>query len=124
MRFDWDKIIGKIRLRSRLEFVSDYLHQENLYENGALFSQLIKYQDDKLKCVFQLACFDTEILEYLYEYDVDGAMCSAVLSGNDIYYNLLLSVAFLKKIKVQSKISGWLQENDKMKISLQISTSL
>jgi hypothetical protein len=123
IRLDWIQRSELLKFQTRLEYGSKYLTEEKIYSGGYLFSQLLKFKSEFFTSALQIGCYDSDVLLYLYEYNVDGAMSNAILSGNDIYFNLLISVVPKQFLKLQSNISGTIKNNDKMKICFQIMTS-
>jgi len=124
IRVDWTQRFDFLSIRSRIEMISEYLPEENNYKRGYLYSQLFKYKIEDFACTAQIASYDADLLMYLYEYDVDGALDNSVLKGNDIYYDLLFSIKPVSSIKLQFKTSGLLKNKDKMDMVFQIITSL
>jgi hypothetical protein len=121
-RLDWIKQYNNIKLQTRFELASEYLPLEKIFKKGYLFSQLLKYNSELYSFALQVATLDSDLLFYLYEYNVDGALSNALLKGNNIFYNLVAGVKPFNFLKLQLKTSGILKDNDKMKLVFQVMT--
>ncbi|KQC03869.1 MAG: hypothetical protein APR54_02275 [Candidatus Cloacimonas sp. SDB] len=119
-RLDWIKQYNNIKLQTRFELASEYLPFVKIFKKGYLFSQLLKYNSGFFSIALQIAATDSDLLFYLYEYSVDGALSNAILKGNNIYYNLMAGVKPVDFLKLQLKTSGILKDNDTMKLIFQV----
>ncbi len=122
LRTDWWQLIANCRFKNRLEFVSEYLPEEKIWEKGFLAYQQIKFQYKNLETVGQIAAFHSQVLHYMYEYNVDGIMQNSILSDDGLFYFLLVKFHFSEHFEIQSKISDFWDRKEKQKIYLQLIT--
>jgi hypothetical protein len=121
-RVDWWQDQGNFRMKSRLEFTSEFLREDRIFEHGILAYQQIKYKTGNLEVVAQVSVYHTEVLIYMYENSIDGIMQNSIFSGDGIYSYLLFKYNVFKHFEMQFKISDELIEENKMRLYFQMIT--
>jgi hypothetical protein len=121
-RIDWWQDRGGFRLKSRLEFTSEYLREDKIFEHGILTYQQLKYKAGKIEVVAQVSVYHTDVLIYMYENSIDGIMQNSILSDDGIYSFLLLKYNIFEHFEMQFKISDELIEKNKMRLYFQMIT--
>ena len=122
-RIDWWQDSGNFRLKTRLEFTTEYLKEDRISEHGILAYQQVKYKADKAEAVAQVSVYRTDVLIYMYESNIDGIMQNSILSGDGIYSYFLVKFNVFKNFEMQFKISDTLTEEDKMRLYFQVITT-
>jgi len=119
-RLDWKQETGHIQFCTRISYVTEYISDDKYFANGLLLAEILKFRSGKVSCTCQVAGFSSNLLLYLYEYDVDGKMSTCALKHNDTYYNFLISYRLFPYLTFQFKISGLLANKDKSTLCFQI----
>jgi len=124
MRLDFWQKIGKMRLKTRGEFVTEYLQNEQIWERGILAFQQLKWKQKMFETIMQITVYHSTVLHYMYENSVDGVMENAILSGDGICSFLLLKYKFSPSMQLQFKISEDWQQPKETKFYLQLVSNL
>jgi len=125
LRCDWWQRIAEVTLKTRAEFVSEYLSEEKIYGKGLLFYEQLKYDRNKIHIVAQITAFKTvlepfKVKHYMYENNVAGVMQNSVFSGDGFASYLLVRYDLIDSIQLQAKISDCWQQKEKMRIFVQL----
>jgi len=119
-RADWWQFIDDLRFKTRCELVTEYLPDEQIHKAGFLAYEELKYKIDKLSLIGLVAVYHSDVLHYMYEHNVDGIMQNSILKGDGFYSYFMLTYKILANFEIQFKVSDHWDENDKMRIYLQI----
>jgi hypothetical protein len=128
LRIDWWQKLSDITLKTRTEFVSEYLPEDEVYTSGWLMYEQFKWKTKKLELITRITVYHSDtspfkVKHYMYENNVNGIMQNSVLSGDGINTFLLLKYKLLKNIEIQFKLSDAWYDQDKMRIFFQILSS-
>jgi len=103
------EVSNKLRLRSRLEFISYHLDEMNIKEKGLMafqdvrFSPLQNLSINGRIILFQTDSFNSAVYEY--ENDLQGILSNVALYGTGIRWYLMIKYKPLKFISLSAKYS-------------------
>lgn len=128
LRIDWWQQLTRLIMKTRLEFVSEYLPEDKVYAKGWLFYEQAKIKLNKLQIIAQISvyhsvCEPFKVKHYMYENNVRGIMQNSVFSGDGIASYLLLKYDIYPNLRLEAKVSDRWQTADKMRFFLQMSGS-
>ncbi len=123
IRADWWQNINNFRFKTRCEFITEYLKNENIHKSGILAYEEIKWKIDKITLIGQVSVYHSDVLHYMYEHNVDGIMQNSILKGDGAYSYFVLKFNILQELELQFKISDHWNTKDKMRIYLQVVSS-
>lgn len=123
IRVDWWQNISNFRFKTRCEFVTEYLANDNIYKSGILAYEEIKWKINKLTLIGQVAVYHSDVLHYMYEHNVDGIMQNSILKGDGAYSYFVFKYNFIKDIELQFKVSDHWNTKNKMRLYLQVVSS-
>ncbi len=123
IRVDWWQNINNFRFKTRCEFLSEYLPNDNIHKSGILAYEEIKWKIDKLILIGQISVYHSDVLHYMYEHNVDGIMQNSILKGDGVYSYFVLKYNVLKDIELQFKVSDHWNTKDQMRFYLQVISS-
>ncbi|HPR17896.1 MAG TPA: hypothetical protein PLD62_06595 [Candidatus Cloacimonadota bacterium] len=123
-RLDWWQKFTALTLKTRAEFVNEYLSEDKVYASGFLLYEQLKLQREYFELIAQITCFKSDtkpfkVKHYVYENNVDGIMQNSVFSGDGVASYLLIRFNFSEKFSLQTKISDTWQEAGKMRFFCQ-----
>lgn len=119
-RFDLSQEIKPFTLKNRVEFSTEYLPTEKIWDCGKLFYSQLSYNNDKIQLIGRVAVYHSEVLLYMYENNVSGIMQNRILSGDGITSFFLLKAKILRQFELQFRISNELTKKDQMQFILQL----
>ncbi len=123
IRTDWWHNINNFRFKTRCEFVSEYLANDNIHKSGILTYEEIKWKIDKFTLIGQVSVYHSDVLHYMYEHNVDGIMQNSILKGDGAYSYFVMKYNILTNMELQFKVSDHWNTKDKMRMYLQIVSS-
>ena len=123
IRADWWQNINNFRFKTRCEFVTEYLANDNIHKNGILAYEEIKWKIDKLTIIGQVSVYHSDILHYMYEHNVDGIMQNSILKGDGAYSYFVLKYSIIENMELQFKVSDHWNAKDKMRVYFQVMSS-
>ena len=123
IRTDWWHNINNFRFKTRCEFVSEYLANDNIHKSGILTYEEIKWKIDKFTLIGQVSVYHSDVLHYMYEHNVDGIMQNSILKGDGAYSYFVMKYNILTNMELQFKVSDHWNRKDKMRMYLQIVSS-
>lgn len=121
-RFDWSNDQSSFSLKHRLEYTYEYIVNEKIFEKGYLVFSQLSYKSSIFQLIFRIAAYNTDVLIYMYENNVDGIMQNRIFSGDGFYAFGLTKIKLNSKVELQAKISNILSESDNLKLYLQLIT--
>jgi len=125
LRLDWWQKLTPVTLKTRTEFVSEYLPENKVYTNGYLMYEQLKWKTEKLVLIAQITVFRSDtspfkVKHYVYENNVSGVMQNSVLSGDGIASYLLIKCDLWKNIELQCKAADVWGVKNKMRLFFQV----
>ncbi|MDO9578621.1 MAG: helix-hairpin-helix domain-containing protein [Candidatus Cloacimonadales bacterium] len=125
LRLDWWQKLNTVTLKTRGEFVSEFLPEDKVYTSGYLMYEQLKWQSKKLEFITQVTVYRSDtspfkVKHYVYENNVDGVMQNSVLSGDGIASYLLVKYKLGKNLELQFKISDEWQVPARRRLFFQI----
>lgn len=125
LRFDWWQKLAVITLKTRTEFVCEYLPEDKVYTSGYLMYEQLKWKAKNLELIAQVTVYRSDtspfsVKHYVYENNVDGVMQNRVLSGDGIASYILLKYKLKKNLDIQLKLSDEWKVPDRMRLFFQI----
>ncbi len=120
IRIDWWQNINNFRFKTRCEFVSEYLPNDNIHKSGVLAYEEIKWKIDKLTLIGQISVYHSNVLHYMYEHNIDGIMQNSILKGDGVYSYFVLKYNVIKDFELQFKVSDHWNTKDQMRLYLQV----
>jgi hypothetical protein len=125
LRLDWWQKLGDITMKSRAEWISEYLSEDKVYGKGVLFYEQAKIKLEKIQIIAQVTAYHTviepfKVKHYMYENNVSGIMQNSVFSGDGMASYLLVRYDLFNNIQLQTKISDSWQKKNKMRLFLQL----
>lgn len=128
LRLDWWQKLMEITLKTRAEFVSEYLPEDGVFTSGWLMYEQLKWKTGRLEFIGQITVYQSDtspfkVKHYVYENNVDGVMQNSVFSGDGIASYLLLKYKIMSNLEIQFKVSDEWQVPDRMRLFLQVSGS-
>lgn len=120
IRFDWWKNHHNFTLKTRFEYSSEYLPDDDLFEKGILTYEQLKFKHDYFNVVCRLTAYQSDILLYTYENNVSGIIQSVINSGEGLDGFILVKTNLYKNIELQAKYSESLTESNSAKLYLQL----
>ncbi len=123
IRADWWQNINNFRFKTRCEFLSEYLADDNIHKSGILAYEEIKWKIEKLTLIGQITVYHSDVLHYMYEHNVGGIMQNSILKGDGVYSYFLMKYNILQNIELQFKVSDHWYTKDRMRVYLQVISS-
>lgn len=123
IRADWWQNINSFRFKTRCEFITEYLSNDNIHKSGVLAYEEIKWKIDKLTLIGQVSVYHSNVLHYMYEHNVDGIMQNSILKGDGAYSYFVLMYNILENMVLQFKVSDHWNTKEKMRLYLQVVSS-
>ena len=128
LRLDWWQKLGVITMKSRAEWISEYLPEDKVHGKGVLFYEQAKLRSEKLQIIAQITVYRSvlkpfKVKHYMYENNVNGIMQNSVFSGDGVASYLLLRYDLFNNVHLQAKISDSWQKSNKMRLFFQLISS-
>lgn len=125
VRLDWWQMLADFTFKTRGEFVSEYLAEDDVFTSGFLFYEQLKYKLENLEMIGQITFCRSDqtpfkVKHYVYENNVDGVMQNSVMSGDGISSYFLVKYIFWQNLELQFKVSDHWQKPDKFRLFCQL----
>ncbi len=118
-RADWWQKINNLRFKTHCELITEYLSEDDIHKSGLLAYEEVKWKMNKLTVIGQVSAYNSDVLHYMYEHNVDGIMQNSILKGDGFYSYFVLKYNLLKNVELQCKVSDHWNRKDQMRMYLQ-----
>jgi len=123
IRTDWWQNINNFRFKTRCELITEYLPEDDIHKSGILVYEEVKWKMNRFTIIGQVSTYNSDVLHYMYEHNVDGIMQNSILKGDGFYSYFVLKYNLLNNIELQFKVSDHWNKKDQMRMYLQFVSS-